>query len=168
MAANSYTLAIKSTLPQDISSLVIDTFPPDHGGIEPPIVGGAVGINQRTPAQVPVYTGGKQDFLTWTVDCALPEADMLKLGALYEWQQNRLLNKLDGDLAWTDEFIYLKPQATLTRAVVATLITADGQSYGYPVVNVVISAPEFFSIGSASDGTIWHRAVFQITEVRSA
>lgn len=168
MATDSYTLAIKSGLPQDISAVTIDTFPSDHDGVEPPLVGGAVGAERRTPAQAPLYTGSKQDFLTWTVDCALPQADMLKLGALYEWQQNRLLNRLDGDLVWTDEYIYLKPQATLTRSVVSTLTTADGQRYGYPVVNVLLSAPEFLPIGPESDGNIWYRATFQVTEVRSA
>lgn len=167
MAQDTYTLTIKSTLPQDISSLTIDTYPSDHEGIQKPEFLGDIIISQRTPAQEALYTGPKRDYYVWTIDCALPQGDMLKLDAMHGWQKNRLQNKLDGRLTLTDEYFYLKPEATLTRAVVSVLTTADGQNYGYPIVDVKITSPVISDLGSVS-GVRWYRCIFQAEEVFSA
>ena len=161
----TYTLAISAGLPQDISALQISYFP--DGITNSPETIGFVEASNFTPAQVPLYTGPKTDRFVWNIDCTLPGEDMLKLLSLYEWQQNRLRNRLDGRLSWTDGFMYLPPQVTLTRSVTQVLTTADGQSYGYPVVDCLISAIERTIVGpDPSYSFQWTRCIFQVTEVR--
>ncbi len=168
MAQNEYTLAIKSTLPQDISALTIDKYRQDSDGFQKPEFFGDISIQARTPAQVPLYTGPKVGYYVWTIDCALIEADMLKLDSLHGWQKNRLENQLDGRLTLTDENFYLKPRQTLTRSVVSTLTTNDGQSYGYPIVDVKITSPIISRISNDYSGNLWYQCIFQAEEVFNA
>lgn len=170
MAAGEYTLAIKSGLPQDISPLTISIFELDALPQEPDGVGGVV-AEQFTPAQQPLYTGSKQDRWRWSVSCAMTTENQRKLAAFYEWQQNRLLNQLDGDLTWTDEHFEAPPQATPTRTLVSNLTSADGQIYGYPIVNCLISKPkrEIRDLDDFRRNVLYpYRCTFQVTEVRSA
>ncbi len=166
MARGDYTLAINSGLLQDITALTISNFPRSSRPQKPSSAGAAAGT-QHTPAQVPLYTGQKRRRYIWSVVCVLSEADMLKLGGLFEWQQNRLLNQLDGRLTWTDEILYAAPQATPTRTFVSNLTSADGQTYGFPIVDCEITDPEI-SIYGGTGANIDYLCSFVVTEVRSA
>ncbi len=168
MATGEYTLAIKTGLPQDISALTIFTFELDSLPQEPDGFGSVV-ADQFTPAQQPLYVGAKTDRWIWTVSCALTTEKQRKLAALYEWQQNRLLNQLDGDLTWTDEHFEVPPQATPTRTLVSTQTSADGQSYGFPVVNCIITKPkrEIRDLNDFRRDVYPYRCTFQILEVRT-
>ncbi|MEL7504967.1 MAG: hypothetical protein AAFN18_21130 [Cyanobacteria bacterium J06554_6] len=165
MAQGEYTLAINSGLPQDISALTVANYPTSTPFTEPDIFGGAAATTW-TPAQIPLLQGAKRDRLVWSVVAILEEADALKLGALYQWQQNRYLNQLDGRLTWTDEVFYHDPQATPIRTFVANLTSADGQTYGYPIVDCLISKPkkEIWQKGNP----LTYQVTFQVEEVRVA
>ena len=168
MATNEYTLAIKTGLPQDISPLTISVFELDAIPQEPDGVGGVV-ASDFTPVQQAFYSGAKQDRWIWTVSCAMTTENQRKLAAFYEWQQNRLLNQLDGDLSWTDEFFEIPPQATPTRTLVSTSVSADGQSYGFPIVNCFLSKPkrEYRNLEDLNRDVYPYRCSFQILEVRT-
>ena len=166
IARRDYTLAINLSLPQDISALSINRFPKGSPPRKPNSNGFVSGV-EHTPAQVPLFSGAKRDRLTWDVSAILTEAEYLKLGALFRWQQNRLLNQLDGRLTWTDGIFYADPEVTPTRTFVANLTSADGQTYGFPVVDCEITSPEA-QIYGGSGGDIRYLCTFQVTEVRSA
>lgn len=167
MAADSYTIAIATGLTQDIAPVTLNSFPPDSDGAQPPEIIGAAAASAWTPAQVPQLTGPKRDRLLWTIDAAASQADALRLASFYGWQQNRIQNKLDARLSFTDEYFYTLPAPALTRAVVSQLATSDGQLYGYPVVDALISPVIIEDLGrGVTSGIRWQRVAFQIEEAR--
>jgi hypothetical protein len=165
MAQGDYTLAINSSLTQDISALTINGFPRNSRPAAPESFE-FVAVDQWTPGQVPLVAGNLRDRLVWNVATVLDEAASLKLMALFRWQQNRLLNKLDGRLTWTDEIFYMAPEATPTRTLLANLTSADGQTYGYPVVDCIITQP-LREIFGRSGTSFDYLCTFQIQETRS-
>lgn len=169
MAEGEYTLKIASGLSQDISPLTIALFQIEGLPAEPETFDSVI-ADRFTPAQVPLYTGSKRGRLVWNVAAVMTIAQSRKLGALYQWQQNRSLNQLDARLTWIDEYYHIDPQATPTRALVTSLTSEDGQTYGYPVVDCLLGKPlrEIRNLPAFQRDLYPHLCTFQVTEVRSA
>lgn len=166
MAQGDYTLAIHSSLTQDISALSLNKFPQNTRPQSPDSFS-FVEAQDWTPAGIPLATGNLRDRLVWNVAAVMSEADARKLGALFRWQQDRLLAGLDARLTWTDEIYHADPQSTPTRTFVANLTSEDGQTYGYPVVDCILGSITREVFGRNA-GSFDYLCTFQVQETRSS
>jgi hypothetical protein len=140
------------------------TFP---AGFEPasPDVFGDIQATAYTPGQLPVVTGALRPRLEWAIAAQLTEIEFAQLGALYRWQQKRLSQRLDARLEWIDRFNPTEPEpvAELTRNIVESQLTSWGHTYGYPVVNCLISKPSGPIVGHRG-GTLIRSCGFIVAE----
>lgn len=161
-----YTVRIHPDLAQDIPALDIRSFP---DGFEPPSpnVFGNAGVIDWTPAQMPLVGASKLDRLEWAIACKLTEEESLQLAALYAWQQRRLLANQDARLRWIDRFEPTEPEplANLNRDIIDAKTTTYGYTYGFPVVDCLLSRPSRQLLSSRGSTPV-RLCAFTVTEVR--